>query len=63
MTDRDILLRKLTSLREHVARLRRRRSVELAAFRASVDLQDSLEKLAAAVARHLGEANVGETPA
>lgn len=42
MTDRDVVFRKLTSLREHVGRMRRRRTAELAAFRTDVDLQDAL---------------------
>jgi uncharacterized protein YutE (UPF0331/DUF86 family) len=42
VTDRDVVLRKLTSIREHVARIRRRRAVELADFKADVDRQDAL---------------------
>ncbi len=42
MTDRDVLFRKLTSIREHVARMRRRRSPDLAAFTGDVDRQDAL---------------------
>jgi uncharacterized protein YutE (UPF0331/DUF86 family) len=42
VTDREVVLRKLTSIREHVARIRRRRAVELAVFKADVDRQDAL---------------------
>jgi uncharacterized protein YutE (UPF0331/DUF86 family) len=42
MTDRLILLKKLTTLREHVARVRRRRSPTKDAFEADVDVQDAL---------------------
>lgn len=42
MTDRAVVLRKLTSIREHVGRIRRRRAVELTAFKTDVDLQDAL---------------------
>ena len=42
MTDREVVLRKLTTLLEHVARMRRRRAGELAAWRSDVDLQDAL---------------------
>ncbi len=42
MTDPGIVLRKLTSLREHVGRLRRRRSGDLDSFRIDVDRQDAL---------------------
>ena len=42
MTDSEVLFRKLTSLRDHVARMRRRRQVDLAQFRADVDRQDAL---------------------
>jgi uncharacterized protein YutE (UPF0331/DUF86 family) len=42
VTDRDLVLQLLSTLREHVARVRRRRVPQLEAFRADVDLQDSL---------------------
>jgi uncharacterized protein YutE (UPF0331/DUF86 family) len=42
VTDRDVVLRKVTSIREHAARIRRRRAVDLAAFRSDVDRQDAL---------------------
>ena len=42
MTDKDVLVRKLTSLTEQVGRLRRRRGEDLAVFRADVDLQDAI---------------------
>jgi len=42
MTDRDVVLRKLGSIREHVSRMRRRRGEDLDAFRADVDRQDAL---------------------
>lgn len=42
MTDRDVVLRKLTSIREHGARMRRRRAVDLASFKGDVDRQDAL---------------------
>ena len=42
MTDRDVVFRKLSSLREHVSRMRRRRTVDLETFRADVDRQDAI---------------------
>jgi uncharacterized protein YutE (UPF0331/DUF86 family) len=42
VTDKDVVLRKLASLTEHVARLRRRRGEDLSAFRGDVDLQDAV---------------------
>jgi uncharacterized protein YutE (UPF0331/DUF86 family) len=42
VTDPILVLRKLTVLREHVARIRRRRVDDLEAFRADTDLQDAL---------------------
>lgn len=42
MTDATIVLRKLASLRDHAARVRRRRPSDLAQFRGDVDLQDAL---------------------
>jgi uncharacterized protein YutE (UPF0331/DUF86 family) len=42
MTDKDIVFRKLSSLGEHVARMRRRRSSDLATFKADVDRQDAI---------------------
>jgi uncharacterized protein YutE (UPF0331/DUF86 family) len=42
VTDRDVVLRKLTSIREHVARIRRRRAVDLTVFKGDVDRQDAL---------------------
>ena len=42
MTDKTIVFRKLSSLREHVARMRRRRSSDLETFRADVDRQDAV---------------------
>jgi uncharacterized protein YutE (UPF0331/DUF86 family) len=42
MTDTTIVLRKLASLRNHVARLRRRRPTDAARFRSDVDLQDAI---------------------
>jgi uncharacterized protein YutE (UPF0331/DUF86 family)/predicted nucleotidyltransferase len=42
VTDRDVVLRKLTSIRQHVARMGRRRAVDLAVFKADVDRQDAL---------------------
>jgi uncharacterized protein YutE (UPF0331/DUF86 family) len=41
VTDRDLVLRKLTVLLEHVARVRRRRPDELPVFEADVDVQDA----------------------
>lgn len=42
MTDPILVLRKLTVLREHAERVRRRRVDDLEAFRADTDLQDAL---------------------
>jgi uncharacterized protein YutE (UPF0331/DUF86 family) len=42
VTDRHVILRKLTSLNEHVSRIRRRRGDDLEAFRADADRQDAL---------------------
>jgi uncharacterized protein YutE (UPF0331/DUF86 family) len=42
VTDTTIVLRKLASLRDHVGRMRRRRSPDPALFREDVDLQDAL---------------------
>ena len=42
MTDHLIILKKLAMLREHAARVRRRRPVTRAAFEADVDVQDAL---------------------
>jgi uncharacterized protein YutE (UPF0331/DUF86 family) len=42
VTDRDLVLQRLSALRDHAGRVRRRRSAELEAFRADQDLQDSL---------------------
>lgn len=42
MTDPNILARKLTLLRDHVARLRRRRPPCVNDLRADVDLQDAI---------------------
>ena len=42
MTDPAVVLRKLTSLREQIARLRRRRPDALERFRDDVDLQDAV---------------------
>ncbi|MBK8979790.1 MAG: DUF86 domain-containing protein [Planctomycetes bacterium] len=42
MTDPAIILRKLTALREHTARLRRRRPSDAARIRDDVDLQDAI---------------------
>ena len=42
MTDRDVVFRKLTSMREHVARMRRRRSDDRELFRADIDRQDAI---------------------
>lgn len=41
MTDTLLVLRKLSVLREHVARARRRRPASVEAFRADLDLQDA----------------------
>lgn len=42
MTDNLLVLRKLTILREHVARVRRRRPDDIESFRADIDLQDAM---------------------
>lgn len=42
MTDKELVLRKLTVMIDHVARARRRRGNDLEALRASLDLQDAL---------------------
>ena len=42
MTDNAVILRKLSSLREHVSRIRRRRPTELAAFSSDADRQDAI---------------------
>ncbi|MEO6597743.1 MAG: DUF86 domain-containing protein [Planctomycetota bacterium] len=42
MTDRVIVMRKLSALAEHTARLRRRRPAAVEALRDDVDLQDAL---------------------
>jgi uncharacterized protein YutE (UPF0331/DUF86 family) len=42
LTDETIILRKLTSLREHLARIKRRSATDLASFQRDVDLQDAL---------------------
>lgn len=42
MTDRSVIFRKLTSLREHVARMRRRRGHDLESFKLDVDRQDAV---------------------
>ena len=42
MTDAPLVLRKITLMREHLARARRRRPATAAAFRADVDLQDGV---------------------
>jgi len=42
VTDRNVVLRKLTSIREHIARIRRRRAVDLTVFKTDVDRQDAL---------------------
>lgn len=41
MTDEVLVLRKLTLLREHIGRVRRRRPSTLEAFAADIDLQDA----------------------
>lgn len=41
MTDRDLVLRKLTVLLDHVTRARRRRPDDLATFEADLDAQDA----------------------
>lgn len=42
VTDRAVVLRKLSSLQDHVARIRRRRPEEVEAFRADMDRQDAI---------------------
>ncbi len=42
MTDRELVLRKLAFLSEHLERARRRRAGDLDAYKASDDLQDAL---------------------
>ncbi len=42
MTDREVVLRRLTALREHVGRMRRRHGDSLAEWRRDVDRQDAL---------------------
>ena len=42
MTDSAVVLRKLTSLREQVSRIRRRRPIDLAAFKFDTDRQDAI---------------------
>jgi uncharacterized protein YutE (UPF0331/DUF86 family) len=42
VTDREVLFRKLTSLREHVARMRRRRPDDVDVWRRDLDRQDAL---------------------
>jgi uncharacterized protein YutE (UPF0331/DUF86 family) len=42
VTDRDVVFRKLSSLKEHVARMRRRRPSDVESFRADVDRQDAI---------------------
>ncbi|MBI3270903.1 MAG: DUF86 domain-containing protein [Planctomycetes bacterium] len=42
MTDPSVVFRKLTSLRDHAARLRRRRAGDCDAFRGDLDRQDAL---------------------
>ena len=42
MTDSAVVLRKLTSLKEHVSRIRRRRAIDLSAFRVDTDRQDAM---------------------
>lgn len=42
MTDALLILKKLAMLREHAARVRRRRPVTREAFEADIDLQDAL---------------------
>jgi uncharacterized protein YutE (UPF0331/DUF86 family) len=42
MTDKSVVFRKLTSLREHVVRMRRRRGQDFDAFRLDVDRQDAI---------------------
>jgi uncharacterized protein YutE (UPF0331/DUF86 family) len=42
VTDSAVVFRKLSSLREHVARMRKRRPDDLAAFRSDPDRQDAI---------------------
>ena len=42
MTDKSVVFRKLTSLREHVTRMRRRRSDDLESFKLDTDRQDAI---------------------
>jgi uncharacterized protein YutE (UPF0331/DUF86 family) len=42
MTDKGVVLRKLSSLEDHVARIRRRRPDYVEAFRADIDRQDAI---------------------
>jgi uncharacterized protein YutE (UPF0331/DUF86 family) len=42
MTDRAVVFRKLTSLREHVARMRRRRPQDFESFKLDTDRQDAI---------------------
>ena len=42
MTDKSVVVRKLTSLREHVTRMRRRRSDDLESFKLDIDRQDAI---------------------
>jgi uncharacterized protein YutE (UPF0331/DUF86 family) len=42
LTDRAVVFRKLSSLREHVARIRRRRPDDLEAFKLDTDRQDAI---------------------
>ena len=42
MTDAPLVLRKITLMREHLARVRRRRPSTVEAFRTDVDLQDGV---------------------
>jgi hypothetical protein len=42
MTDTTLVLAKLTTLREHVERMERRRASTMDQFRADVDRQDAL---------------------
>ena len=42
MTDKAVVFRKLTSLREHVTRMRRRRPQDFESFRIDTDRQDAI---------------------
>jgi uncharacterized protein YutE (UPF0331/DUF86 family) len=42
VTDKAVIFRKLTSLREHVGRMRRRRPDDLDSFRGDIDRQDAI---------------------